>query len=131
MEATTSNGLKTVIQEVTERARTLVRLEGELAAMEIRRKIASVGIGVGLLAASAVLLVYAIGFGFAAVAAALATFLPVWAGILIVAGGLALLAAAAAGLGVSRLKRGTPPIPEQAIAEAKATGEALKGNGRG
>jgi hypothetical protein len=31
-------------------------------------------------------------------------------------------------LGVRAVKKGTPPVPEQAIAEAKRTSEALKGN---
>ena len=34
------------------------------------------------------------------------------------------------GLAVNRLKKGTPPVPEQAIREAKLTTEALKSNGR-
>ena len=33
-------------------------------------------------------------------------------------------------LGVRAIKKGTPPVPEQALAEAKLTTEALKGNGR-
>jgi hypothetical protein len=31
---------------------------------------------------------------------------------------------------VSRIKRGTPPVPEQAIEEARRTTIALKSNGR-
>jgi hypothetical protein len=30
---------------------------------------------------------------------------------------------------VTSIKKGTPPVPEQAIQEAKLTTEALKGNG--
>jgi hypothetical protein len=33
-------------------------------------------------------------------------------------------------LGLSKIKKGTPPVPEQAIREAKLTTEALKGDGR-
>jgi hypothetical protein len=32
-------------------------------------------------------------------------------------------------LGVRAIKKGTPPLPELAIKEAKLTTEALKGNG--
>jgi hypothetical protein len=32
---------------------------------------------------------------------------------------------------VRLIKRGTPPVPEQAIREAKLTTEALKANGHG
>jgi hypothetical protein len=44
-------------------------------------------------------------------------------GLLAIAGTLGLLA-------LNRIKRGTPPVPEQAIREAKLTTEALKANGR-
>jgi hypothetical protein len=40
------------------------------------------------------------------------------------------LAAILALIGVNSVQKGTPPVPEQAIAEAKLTTEALKGNGR-
>jgi len=33
-------------------------------------------------------------------------------------------------LALNRIKKGTPPVPEQAIHEAKLTTEALKSNGR-
>jgi hypothetical protein len=29
-------------------------------------------------------------------------------------------------IGISRIKKGTPPVPEQAIREAKLTSEAIK-----
>ncbi len=41
-------------------------------------------------------------------------------------GGLFLLVGLLAVIGIGRLRKGTPPIPEQAIAEAKLTTEALK-----
>jgi hypothetical protein len=47
----------------------------------------------------------------------------------IVMGGLLLLAGPLGVVGLVLLKRGTPPIPEQAIEEARLTTEALK-NGR-
>jgi hypothetical protein len=31
---------------------------------------------------------------------------------------------------MTKIKKGTPPLPEQAIHEAKLTSEALKSNGR-
>ena len=53
-----------------------------------------------------------------------------WAALLIVFGALLLVSLV---LGSSRLraiKKGTPPVPEQAVAEAKLTTEAIKANGR-
>ena len=68
-------------------------------------------------------------FLFATIAAGLATFLPVWLSLLIVT--LLLLAAAAllGYLGTRSVSRGTPPLPQQAIDEAKLTTQALKSNG--
>jgi len=77
-----------------------------------------------------VLLVFALGFGLATIAAGIATALPWWAALLIVTFGILLVAALLGFLGVRAIKKGTPPVPEQALAEAKLTTEALKGNGR-
>lgn len=131
MAVSTGNGVGSVVHKVVDSARNIARLEGELAAYELKRKVAVFGAGAALLAGAAVLALFAVGFGLATVVAAFATFLPTWLSLLIVTGGL-LLAAAIAGLaGKSMLRRATPPIPEQAIEEAKKTGEALKGNAHG
>src|SRR6187551_2275332 len=72
------------VHEVTERAKSLVRLEVELALVELRRKGATVGLAVGLVVAAALLAFYAVAFLFATAAAGLATALPVWLSTLIV-----------------------------------------------
>lgn len=73
---------------------------------------------------------FALGFGLAAGAAALALVLDTWLALLIVFGGLLLLAFVLGLLALGRIKRGTPPVPEQAIEEAKLTQAALKGDGQ-
>jgi Putative Actinobacterial Holin-X, holin superfamily III len=128
---TGNGGVQAAVHEVAERARTLVRLEGELAALEVRQKIAALGAGVVLLAAGGVLALFALGFLLATVAAALATALATWLALLLVGAGLALVAALLFAIGVSQLRRGVPPVPEQAIAEAKLTGAALSGRNDG
>jgi hypothetical protein len=122
-----NGGVQAAVHDVAEHARTLVRLEGELAALEVRRKIAALGAGVVLLVAGGVLALFALGFLLATLAAALATVLATWLALLIVGGGLALVAVLLLAIGVSQLRRGVPPVPEQAIAEAKLTGAALTG----
>ena len=52
-----------------------------------------------------------------------------WLAILIVTIGLFLVAAILALIAKSRIEKGTPPIPEQAILEAKLTTEAFKSDG--
>ena len=123
-------GLGATVKSVSERASSLVRLELELAALEVKRKIASLGIGIGLALAAAVLLVFALGFGLATIAAGIATAVAWWLALLIVTIGIVLVAGLLGWLGMRSIKKGTPPVPEQAIEEAKLTTEALKGNGR-
>jgi uncharacterized membrane protein YqjE len=122
-------GLGAAVKDVTEHAKTLVSLEVELASLELKRKAAELGVGTGLLVGAAVFGLFTMGFLFATVAAALATFLPTWAALLIVTGFLLLVAIVLGLIGIRRVKKGTPPVPEQAIEEAKRTQEALKSNG--
>jgi hypothetical protein len=123
-------GLGAATRLVSERASALVRLELQLAAAELKQKVASLGIGIGLLVAAAVFGLFAIGFGLATIAAGLATTVSTWLALLIVTGGLVLVVATLALFGRWKVRQGTPPVPEQAIAEAKLTTEALK-NGHG
>jgi len=123
-------GLGESAKGVAEHASTLVRLELELAALELKKKVSALGIGIGLALGAAVLLVFGIGFGLATIAAGIATALPWWAALLIVTGGILLVVAILGGLAMRSIQKGSPPVPEQAIAEAKLTTEALKSNGR-
>ena len=119
-------GLATAVGQVRENVKNLVGLELELATWELKRKLAALGIGIGLFVGAALLGLYALGFLFATIAAALATFLSTWLALLIVTLFLLLVAAILALVGRARLRAGTPPVPEQAIDEARKTAEALK-----
>jgi hypothetical protein len=123
-------GLGAAAKDVAEHASAIARLEVELAKLEVKRKLAALGLGIGLLAAAVAIGLYGLGFLFATITAALATFLPVWLSLLIVT--LVLLGAAAllAFLGMRSVDRGSPPVPKQAIDEAKLTSQALKSNGQ-
>jgi hypothetical protein len=123
--------LGSAAKEVAEHASALVRLELELAKLELGRKVGALGIGIGLGAGAALVALYAVGFVFATIAAGLATFLATWLALLIVTLFLLLLTGVLGALAVNRIKKGTPPVPEQAIAEAKLTSEALKSDGSG
>ena len=125
-----SQGVGAAVKQVAERTSSIVRLELELAALELKRKVVSLGLGIGLAVAAAGLIVFMTAFVYAAIAAALALVMPTWAALLVVAGILLLMAAVLGFLALDRIKKGTPPVPEQAIQEAKLTTEALKSNGR-
>ena len=125
-----SPGLGTSAKGVAEHASTLVRLEMELAALELKKKASQLGIGIGLALGAALFLLFGLGFALATIAAGIATALPWWASLLIVTAGVLLVAAILGLLGKRLINKGTPPVPEQAITEAKLTTEALKSNGR-
>ena len=123
-------GIGPAAGRVADHARRLVQLEIELAKEEIKRKAASMAAGIGLGVGAALFAFLGLSLLVATVAAALALVLPVWAAVLIV-GVAALLIAGGLGAGaVALLKKGAPPVPEQAIEEARLTSEALKSNGR-
>ena len=102
-------------EQVAEHAKRVVKLEIELAIVELKRKLATLGVGIGLLVAAGLLGLFGLGFMLAAIAAGIATALPMWAALLIVTFGLFLLAAALALLGRAALQKATPPVPELAL----------------
>lgn len=120
-----TNGVGYAAKEFVERARSIVRLEIELALLEIKAKLTRIGVGVGLAAGAAVVALFALGFLFAGIAAAIALELPWWASLLIVSATLFGVTALLAYLGIKSIKAGTPPTPEQAIEEARLTTEAI------
>jgi uncharacterized membrane protein YqjE len=128
-ETETNAKLGPAAKEVAEHASSLARLELELAALELKRKVTSLGIGIGLGVGALLFLGFALGFGFAAIAAALATAMSTWLALLITTVGLLLIAALLGILALGRIRKGTPPVPQQAIEEAKRTSEALKTDG--
>ncbi len=122
-------GVGDAAKQVAEHASSLAKLELELAGLELKKKVGSLGAGLGLGIGAGLVTLYALGFAFATIAAALALFLSTWLALLIVTAGLLALAGILGLLALRRIKKGTPPVPEQAIKEAKLTTEALKSNG--
>ena len=129
-EAETATGgdtsLGAAAKQVAEHASALARLELELAKLEVTRKISSLGKGIAFGLVAAVLLLFMLGFLLAAGAAALATTTSTWLALLLVAGGLLVVAGLLGLLALRAIKKGTPPVPEQAIREAQLTQTALK-----
>ncbi|HET9674067.1 MAG TPA: phage holin family protein [Gaiellaceae bacterium] len=115
------------MRQVAEHASSLVRLELELASLELKKKVSALGAGLGLVVGAALFALYALGFLFATAAAGLATVVSTWLALLIVTLFLFLLAAVLGLIGRRMIQKGTPPLPEQAIAEAKITSSALRG----
>jgi len=121
-----NGGVGGAAKEVAERASAIAKLELELAGLELKKKVASLGIGIGLSVGAALFGFFMLAFLLAALAAGLATSLDLWLSLLIVAAFAGVLAAVLGLVGLGRIKKATPPVPEQAIREAKLTTEAIK-----
>ena len=119
-------GLSGATKRVADHARSFVQLELQLATAELKRKVAALGVGIGLAGGAAIFALLALCFGLAAAAAGIATTLPVWAALLIMGGALFLIAGILGGVGIVFLRKGAKPVPEQAVQEAQLTTEALR-----
>jgi uncharacterized membrane protein YqjE len=117
-----------LIVDVSEKVSTLVREEIELAKAEISEKVgkilrgSAVGLAAGVFAFLALILVME------GVAWLLneEVFNNAWAGFFIEAAIFLLIAAAAGFFAYRSVQAGSPPVPEQAIKEAKLTREMLE-----
>jgi membrane protein implicated in regulation of membrane protease activity len=121
-----AGGLTGAARRVTDSARSLVRLELQLAAAEVKHKIKALAVGLGLVVTAAVVGFFALVFALAAAAAALATVLTVWLTLLVMFGVLLVLAGLLGMIGARLLGKGASPMPEQALEEARLTTEALR-----
>ena len=121
-----NGGLGSAVKQVAEHASSLARLEVQLAMAEVQKKVKALGVGIGLGAGALLFLLFTLGFALAGIAAALALAVPTWAAIFIVSA-LTLVIAGLLGFGAMIFfKKGAPPVPEQAIEEAKRTAEVIK-----
>ena len=127
--AENGGGMGAATRNIADHAVALGKLELKLALLELKPKAAAFGVGGGLLIGAVVFGLFAFGLLLAAASAALALVLATWLALLVVAAGAFVAAGVLGLLGVRALKRGVPPVPEQAIAEAKLTTEAVKTNG--
>jgi uncharacterized membrane protein YqjE len=119
-----------IVADVSEKASQLVREEIELAKAEVKDKISSLMKGAAVAGAAGVFLV----FGITTFFHGLAWFLDDvfnwednnWAGFAVVTGLLFLLAILAAFVALRLFKKGSPPMPELAIEEARRTRAELE-----
>jgi hypothetical protein len=122
------DNLATALTEVTEHLSLLVREEIELAKAEVTTKATRIGKGVAAFGGAGFVALLGLIFFFEFLAFGIAdwTGLKVWVGFAIVTALLFVLAGIAAFVGSRLVKRGSPPMPEMAIEEAKLTRETLE-----
>lgn len=119
-----------LVKQMTEQLSALVREEFRLAQLEVTQKGRRAGKGAGLLGGAGVVALLALGSLVAAVVAALALLLPVWASALIVGVVLLVLAGMLALSGRNQLSRALPPAPRQAVDSVRTDVETLKDRAR-
>jgi ABC-type multidrug transport system fused ATPase/permease subunit len=124
-------GLFASARRVVAHIGALVRLERELARVELQRKGAMVGAGAALAIAAGVVLFFAVAFGLATIAAALALVVDWWLALLIVFAVLLLVVVVLLLVARTLLRKGSPLAPEQAIEEARLTKQVLRGPSAG
>lgn len=108
----------------------LIRDEIAQIKKELTDKLKEVGIGVGLFAAAAFFGFFLFAVLLTAAILGLAVVLPAWLAALIVAAVLFVIMAVLVLIGVNRLKKGVPPLPEQSIESVKDDVRAIKGMGK-
>jgi hypothetical protein len=109
-----------LVKQLSEQVSLLVREELKMARLELTRKGRFAGLGMGMYGASGLVALYAIACLLAAAIIAIAGEIPPWLAALIVGLALLVVSAVAALVGRSRMRRATPPVPEQAVEGAKA-----------
>ena len=90
---------------VTDKVNSIIGREVERATTEVKKKLREVGLGIALLALAAVLAVFGLGLALATSVAALATVVSTWLALLIVTGGVFVLAGVLVAFGVRRLSK--------------------------
>jgi Putative Actinobacterial Holin-X, holin superfamily III len=133
MGQTRVNGDSTMaelVKRVSTDVSTLVRDEMTLAKIELTNKGKQAGLGAGLLGGGGVMAWFGFGALVAAAILGLATVLDGWLAALIIGALLFLIAGLLALIGRGRLKRGIPPVPQEAIESIKADIDEVKGSVR-
>ncbi|MCU1533845.1 MAG: phage holin family protein [Glaciihabitans sp.] len=122
--------LVALLSDVPTLVTDLLKGEIELLKLEMLRKLKAAGIGVGLLAGAAIVLLGFIGVLLTAAIFALSLVMPGWLAALLVAALLLILAVILALIGYRSLKKGIPPLPTETIDSLKRDVNVVRGYGK-
>jgi protein-S-isoprenylcysteine O-methyltransferase Ste14 len=117
-----------IVADVTAKANLLVKEEIELAKAEVSQKAKRLGIGAGLIAVAGVFMFFFLIFLLHMLAWGFMDWfsLKVWVGYAIVCVLLLVFAGILALIARRAFKKGSPPVPQMAIDEAKKTRAAIE-----
>lgn len=116
--------------DLSQQVSRLVRDEIRLAQVEMKDKGKRFGTGAGLMGAGGVIALFGVGCVVAAAVLALDLVWPTWLAAVVIGAVLLIVAAVVAAKGRSQMRRGTPPMPSEAMKSTKEDIEALKGGHR-
>jgi uncharacterized membrane protein YqjE len=119
-----------LIAEIPTLVTDLVQREIELIKTEIVAKLKALGVGVGVIAAAALVLLAMLGVLLTAAIFALSEVMPGWLAALLVAAALLIIALVLGLIGYRILKKGIPPFPSESIDSLRRDLRAIKGIGK-
>jgi membrane protein len=118
--------VRELVERLSTQVSTLVRDEMALATAELKRKGVQAGLGVGIGGVGAVLALMGVGLLVAAATLGLALVVAGWLAALIIGIILLVLAGALSAVGLTRVRKSAPPMPEQAVRSTKQDIQTVK-----
>lgn len=122
--------LLSLVTDIPALIQELFHREVELLKAEVIAKFKALGIGAGLIAIAAVILLFMIGTLLTAAILGLSAVMPGWLAALLVSAFLLIVAAILALVGYRVLKRGVPPVPTESIDSLQRDYRAIRGIGK-
>jgi hypothetical protein len=115
-----------LVQDLSRQTSTLIRQEMRLAQAELAEKGRHAGKGAGMFGGAGLIALYGVGALVAAAILGLATVLEPWIAAAAIGAGLLLVAGVLALTGKKELDEATPPKPEQALDSVQRDVETVK-----
>jgi membrane protein len=115
-----------LVQDLSRQTSTLIRQEMRLAQVELAEKGRHAGKGAGMFGGAGLIALYGVGALVAAAILGLATVLEPWIAAAAIGAGLLLVAGVLALTGKKELDEATPPKPEQALDSVQRDVETVK-----
>lgn len=108
----------------------LLKDEVENLKRELTKRLASLGIGIGLLVFAGLLAFFLLAVLIAAAVLGLSTVFAPWLAALLTAAGLLIIIIVLALVGLASVKKGMPPVPKEAVDSLKKDVNVVKGLGQ-
>lgn len=115
-----------LVKLVTEQVSVLMRDELKLAQLEMTGKAKQAGQGMGMMGGGGLIALYGVGCLIACAIVAISHSVQAWLAALIVGAALLVIAAVVAAAGRAKLRRGTPPVPTEAVESVKTDVEEIR-----